>query len=31
MTRPMCKHPAYPRYKGTGDVNDAASFACSTE
>jgi hypothetical protein len=31
MTRPMCKHPAYPRYKGSGDVNDAANFACSTE
>ena len=30
MTRPLCKYPAYPRYKGVGDVNDAASFSCST-
>jgi hypothetical protein len=30
MTRPLCKYPAYPRYKGSGDVNDAASFECST-
>jgi hypothetical protein len=28
LSRPMCKYPAYPRYKGTGDVNDAASFDC---
>ena len=28
MARPMCKYPAYPRYRGAGDVNDAASFAC---
>ncbi|MDP9897003.1 feruloyl esterase [Variovorax boronicumulans] len=28
MARPMCKYPAYPRYKGVGDVNDAASFDC---
>jgi pimeloyl-ACP methyl ester carboxylesterase len=31
MTRPMCKYPAYPRYKGTGDINAAESFSCSTE
>lgn len=31
MTRPLCKYPAYPRYKGTGDPNDAASFNCSTQ
>ena len=30
MTRPVCKYPAYPRYQGSGDVNDAASFTCST-
>ena len=30
LTRPLCKHPSYPRYKGAGDVNDAASFSCST-
>jgi hypothetical protein len=31
MARPLCKYPAYPRYKGTGDPNDAASFSCSTQ
>lgn len=31
MTRPMCKYPAWPRYKGTGDLNEAGSFTCSTE
>jgi hypothetical protein len=30
MTRPMCKYPAWPRYKGTGDVNSVSSFECST-
>jgi feruloyl esterase len=30
MTRPLCKYPAFPRYKGSGDPNDAASFSCST-
>jgi feruloyl esterase len=27
-TRPVCLYPAVPRYKGTGDPNDAANFAC---
>lgn len=27
-TRPICLYPAVPRYKGTGNPNDAASFAC---
>ena len=31
MTRPMCKFPAWPRYKVTGDVNAASSFECSME
>ena len=31
MTRPMCKFPAWPRYKGAGDVNAASSFECSME
>jgi feruloyl esterase len=30
-TRPMCRHPAYPRYKGSGDPAQAASYACSTD
>ena len=31
MTRPVCKYPAYPRCDGSGDVSDAANFACSTQ
>jgi feruloyl esterase len=27
-SRPMCLYPAYPRYKGEGDPNEVASFAC---
>lgn len=30
MSRPVCKYPSYPRYNGTGDVNSAASYSCST-
>ena len=29
--RPMCRYPAYPRYNGTGDPNQAASFDCVVE
>ncbi|OYX06871.1 MAG: feruloyl esterase [Sphingomonadales bacterium 32-68-7] len=28
MTRPLCPYPAYARYNGSGDINDAANFAC---
>ena len=28
FTRPICRYPAVPRYKGTGDPNSAASFSC---
>lgn len=28
-TRPLCPHPHVARYKGEGDPNDAASFACA--
>ena len=31
MTRPLCPYPAVARYKGAGDTNDAANFACSKE
>jgi len=31
MTRPLCPYPAVAKYKGTGDTNDAVSFACSKE
>ena len=27
-TRPLCEWPAWPRYRGAGDVNAAASFDC---
>jgi hypothetical protein len=27
-TRPLCDFPTWPRYKGSGDVNLAASFSC---
>jgi len=26
--RPMCVYPAWPQYKGSGDVNAASSFTC---
>ncbi len=29
LTRPLCRYPQYPRYKGSGDPNAAASFSCS--
>jgi feruloyl esterase len=28
FTRPVCLYPTVPRYKGTGDPNNAANFAC---
>jgi pimeloyl-ACP methyl ester carboxylesterase len=27
-TRPLCAYPAYPQYKGTGSIEDAANFTC---
>lgn len=27
-TRPLCDYPTWPRYKGSGDLNAAASFQC---
>lgn len=29
MTRPLCPYPESAKYKGTGDTNDAANFACA--
>ena len=29
MTRPLCPYPQIAKYKGYGDTNDAANFACS--
>jgi len=28
FTRPMCQYPNWPKYSGTGDVNQAESFTC---
>jgi feruloyl esterase len=30
-TRPLCVYPAWPKYKGSGDVNAAGSFVCATD
>jgi hypothetical protein len=27
-TRPLCPYPKYPKYKGSGSLEDAANFAC---
>jgi feruloyl esterase len=29
ISRPVCRYPGLPHYKGAGDPNDAASFNCS--
>jgi hypothetical protein len=29
MTRPLCPYPQQARYKSSGDINDAANFACA--
>ena len=28
-TRPLCVYPGYPRYSGSGDMNQAASYGCA--
>ena len=28
MQRPMCRHPQFPKYNGTGDPDAASSFTC---
>jgi pimeloyl-ACP methyl ester carboxylesterase len=28
FTRPLCEFPAWPRYTGKGDANDAAQYSC---
>jgi hypothetical protein len=30
-TRPLCDYPSWPRYKGSGDINVAASYTCATQ
>ena len=29
FSRPLCQYPAYPKYKGNGDLNDGANYQCS--
>ena len=29
LTRPLCAYPQYAEYKGTGDLKDAANWACT--
>jgi feruloyl esterase len=29
LQRPLCKYPRYAAYRGSGDINDAASFECA--
>jgi feruloyl esterase len=29
-TRPLCDYPSWPKYKGSGDINTAASYTCAT-
>lgn len=30
-SRPLCRFPAYPRYRGSGDPKNATSFTCETQ
>jgi feruloyl esterase len=30
-TRPLCAHPQVARYRGTGNIDDAASFTCTMQ
>jgi feruloyl esterase len=30
-SRPLCRYPAWPRYKGNGSPNDSSSFACAKD
>lgn len=30
-TRPVCHYPNWPKYNGSGDINQASSFTCGTE
>jgi hypothetical protein len=31
QTRPLCPYPAFAKYIGTGDTNNAANFVCAVE
>jgi hypothetical protein len=30
QARPLCRHPAFPKYNGSGDLNLAESYSCQT-
>jgi hypothetical protein len=30
LSRPLCVYPTYPRYNGSGDVNAASSYTCTS-
>src|SRR5690606_25970740 len=30
-TRPVCEYPAFPKYNGDGDIDEASSFHCALE
>ncbi|KAF1019172.1 MAG: Mono(2-hydroxyethyl) terephthalate hydrolase [Paracidovorax wautersii] len=30
LTRPLCKYPDFPKYKGNGDLNAADSYSCQS-
>jgi feruloyl esterase len=30
LSRPLCPYPQYAKYKGTGDLKDAANWSCVT-
>lgn len=30
-TRPICEYPAWPKYNGTGDIDDHRNFHCATQ
>jgi feruloyl esterase len=30
-TRPLCPYPQVAKYRGTGSIDDAGSFACTTQ
>lgn len=29
FSRPLCQYPSFPKYKGSGDINDGANYQCS--
>jgi feruloyl esterase len=30
LSRPLCKYPSFPKYKGSGDVNSSDSYSCQS-